>query len=293
MSGLVCSSCGLLSHWLDKPHRGLDGGSVSDGDKEGGQADVAGTALVAPLEGVRHLLRGFRLLLAPGVKRFVVIPLAINAVLFAVALVLGAAAVAELVGYLQGMLPGWLDWIALLAWPLYVVAGLLVIFFAAGMVANLIAAPFMKPLAAAVEHHLTGEVPPRRLRTVRAVVLDIPGSVGSELAKLVCFLLRALPLLLLFLIPGVNALAPFAWLIFGAWMLAREYLDPPLTNHGYSFRDQGRLIARHRTGTLGFGGAAAVANTIPGVNFFVLPAAVAGGASLVSARMRDPLRSAA
>ncbi|MCG5539556.1 hypothetical protein, partial [Halorhodospira sp. 9622] len=40
-------------HWLDKPHRGLDGGSVSDGDKEGGQADVAGTALVAPLEGVR------------------------------------------------------------------------------------------------------------------------------------------------------------------------------------------------------------------------------------------------
>ncbi|WP_201173712.1 hypothetical protein [Halorhodospira halophila] len=35
------------------------------------------------------------------------------------------------------------------------------------------------------------------------------------------------------------------------------------------------------------------ANTIPGVNFFVLPAAVAGGASLVSARMRDPLHSAA
>ncbi|MCG5528713.1 MULTISPECIES: hypothetical protein [Halorhodospira] len=26
---------------------------MSDGDKEGGQADVAGTALVAPLEGVR------------------------------------------------------------------------------------------------------------------------------------------------------------------------------------------------------------------------------------------------
>jgi len=35
------------------------------------------------------------------------------------------------------------------------------------------------------------------------------------------------------------------------------------------------------------------ANTIPGVNFFVLPAAVAGGASLVSARMRDPRHSAA
>lgn len=267
------------------------------GEREGagqsGMTGAAGGTAIAPLDGARHLLRGFRLLLAPGVKRFVAIPLAINAVLFAVALVLGAAAVAELVGYLQGMLPGWLDWIALLAWPLYVVAGLLVVFYAAGMIANLVAAPFMKPLAAAVEYHLTGEVPPRRLRTVREIVLDVPSALGSELSKLLYFLVRALPLLLLFLIPGVNALAPFAWLVFGAWMLAREYLDPPLDNHGYGFKRQGELIARHRAGALGFGGAAAVANTIPGVNFLVLPAAVAGGTSLVSARMRGQIRGAA
>jgi len=36
-----------------------------------------------------------------------------------------------------------------------------------------------------------------------------------------------------------------------------------------------------------------VANTIPGVNFFVLPAAVAGGASLVSARLRPRARRVA
>ncbi len=40
---------------------------MSYGYQEAGQAGTA----PAPLDGARHLLRGFRLLLAPGVKRFV------------------------------------------------------------------------------------------------------------------------------------------------------------------------------------------------------------------------------
>ncbi|MEZ5582290.1 MAG: hypothetical protein R3F37_05475 [Candidatus Competibacteraceae bacterium] len=45
-----------------------------------------------------------------------------------------------------------------------------------------------------------------------------------------------MPLLVLFVIPGVNVIAPLLWLVFGAWMLALQYADYPMGNHGLRFR---------------------------------------------------------
>ena len=234
-----------------------------------------------PLAGIRYFLRGFRLALAPGVKRYVVMPLLINAVLFAGALAAGAMGVQQLVAWLQATVPGWLDWLAWLLWPLYIVAGLLVVFYTASLLANLIAGPFMEPLAAAVERHLRGGGPPQQAANPLRTLAEIPAAVGTELYKLVYFITRALPLLVLSAIPGVNAVAPLLWLLFGAWMLAREYLDPPLASRGLGFRQQGAVLRRYRPGALGFGAAATVANTVPVLNFLILPVATAGGTAMV------------
>ena len=66
------------------------------------------------LKGAGYLLRGVSLLTAPGVKRFVIIPLAINILLFAVLIWLGYN---EFIALLDWMMPGedswfagWLDW---------------------------------------------------------------------------------------------------------------------------------------------------------------------------------------
>jgi CysZ protein len=249
-------------------------------------------AVNRPWNGVLWFIRGFSLVLVPGVKRYVVVPLAINVVLFAGVLFAGAMAVNELVVWLQGGIPGWLEWLAWLLWPLYFVAAFVVLFYVAGMLAGLVAAPFMGPLAGAVEAHLRGapaqqqqEDSSSRLQVVREAVL----AVGFELRKMLYFLARAIPLLLLFLIPGLNALAPLLWLLFGAWMLAREYLDPPLGNHALGFREQGELIGRYRWAAFGFGAVASLANTVPLINFMILPVAVAGAtAMMVEGMGRDP-----
>lgn len=243
-----------------------------------------------PWNGMMWFLQGFRLILAPGVKRYVVAPLAINVVLFTAALIAGGVAVYELVVWLQSGIPGWLEWLTWLLWPLYLVAALLVLFYAAGLVVSLVAAPFMGPLAESVEVHLRGDLPVRQERDLlKGLVHEAISAVLSELYKLFYFLVRAVPLLLLFLIPGINALAPLLWLLFGAWMLAREYLDPPLGNHALGFRRQGELIGRYRWAALGFGGAASVANTIPLVNFMILPVAVAGATAMMVEGMSSDL----
>ncbi|WP_274522544.1 sulfate transporter CysZ [Halorhodospira halochloris] len=247
------------------------------------------TTVIATTNNLRSgacwFLRGFRLVMAPGVKRYVAAPLVINVLLFAGVLLTGGMVVYELILWLQSGVPAWLEWLTWLLWPLYIIAALLVLFYVAGLVANVVAAPFMGPLAAAVEAHLSGKLPPKQQRGKLLFLRNALPAVISELYKLVYFAACALPLLLLFVIPGLNALAPLLWLLFGAWMLAREYLDPPLGNHDLSFRQQGSIIGRYRWAALGFGGAASIANTVPLLNFCILPVAVAGAAAMVNEGM--------
>ncbi len=239
-----------------------------------------------PLSGMIHFLRGFRLVLQPGVKRYVLIPLGINVVLFAAAIVGGAALLGDIVQGLQAVTPGWLDWLAWLLWPVLILATLVLAFYVISLLANLVAAPFMGPLAAAVERNLAGQGPAEASRpAVPGLLGEAITDLGMEVQKLGYFALRAGPLLLLFLIPGVNIIAPFLWLVFTAWSLALEYLDPSLGNHGLGFGDQRRLLASHRWTVLGFGGAATLATAMPGVNGLVLPVAVAGGTSLAIEEM--------
>ena len=101
------------------------------------------------------------------------------------------------------------------------------------------------------------------------------------------FIAWSVPFLVLFIIPGVNLAAPILWFIFSAWMLALEYCDYPMGNHGIPFRDQRRLLRKHGLLNLGFGTATLVATSIPIVNLFAMPAAVAGATALWLENMRE------
>lgn len=109
---------------------------------------------------------------------------------------------------------------------------------------------------------------------------EILPSLLSELRKLFYFLLRAVPLLILFLIPGINLAAPFLWLLFNAWFLALEYGDYPMGNHGIRFGDQHRWLKARRLTSLGFGAGVTLLMLIPLLNFLAMPAAVAGATLL-------------
>ena len=202
--------------------------------------------------GVGYALQGFSLARKPGVFRYALIPLLINAVLFGGAIWYGATAFS---GFIEWLLPEWLDvaLVRVLLWLVFAVGAALVSFYAFTLLANLVAAPFNGLLAA---------------------------SFGAEVRKLVYLAAWSLPLLLLFLIPGVNLAAPLLWLAFGAWMMALEYADCPLGNHGVVFQRSRGLIGRRRWTALGFGATVMVFTTIPGLNLVAMPVAVAGATAL-------------
>ena len=233
-----------------------------------------------PLSGALYLLRGAAIVARPGIRRYAAVPLLINASLFAALIWLGAT---WLAGFVESMIPDWLggeftSWVLAPILALYVTAVLVAGFFTFNLVANLVAAPFNGLLAEAVERHLSDRRPPSG--GWRALVAGLGAAFATEARKLGYVALRTLPLLLLFLIPGVNAVAPFLWLLLGAWMLAVAYLDYPMANHGIGFAGQRRRLRGRRLLGLGFGGAVMAALAVPVLNFLVIPCAVAGATAM-------------
>ena len=99
--------------------------------------------------------------------------------------------------------------------------------------------------------------------------------------------IRAVPLLLLMLVPGVNVAASVLWILFSAWMLAVAYADYPMGNHGIGFPEQRSVLARRRWLSVGFGGSVMFGLTVPLLNFLVIPSAVAGATAMWVDQLRD------
>jgi CysZ protein len=224
------------------------------------------------IAGAACLFTGLKLLPRRGVRPYVIVPGMLNVTLFSLAIFVAA-------GWTQGVIDRWLpdawSWAASLLWVLFVLVVMAVVFFSFVLIGNLIGAPFNGFLAAAVERRLTGHGD-TDTGGWREVLLEAGHAVAGELRKYVFFACLAVPCLLLLLIPGLNVLFPFAWLLLGAWMLALEYLDYPAGNHQVRFAELRRSLAGVRTPALGLGCAVMMMTTIPLVNFIAMPAAVAG-----------------
>lgn len=237
----------------------------------------------SPAAGFQAAFFGLKIITRPGLRRFVAIPFLINLVVFG-GMIWFAGDQFELL--LDRWLPedSWLAWFRWILWPLFAAAFVLIVFFTFTLVANLLGAPFNDVLSARVEAMLGGQAPDDGLSSVFAAVGP---AVKSELQKIAYLLPRALPLLLLFLIPGIQALAPIVWGLFSAWALSLEYAEYPFGNNGIGFRRQREVMKQRRLTALGFGGGVMLLMLIPGVNFLAMPAAVAGATALWVERFKD------
>lgn len=229
-----------------------------------------------PLSGAAYFGRGLALIARPGLRRYVVFPLLVNVAGLIALIYYGAQQLQRLIEAMVAWLPSWLDWLSWLLWPLFAVAAVLIVVWGFSLLANLVAAPFNGLLAEAVERRVTGAEPAGAGGGWRRLPRELASALYGELRKLGYFAVRALPMLLLFVIPGVNAAAPLLWLVFGAWMLALEYMDFPMGNHGLAFPRQRRLMAGRRLLGVGFGASVMLALAVPLLQFVVIPAAVAG-----------------
>lgn len=225
-----------------------------------------------PLVGAMYLFRGLRLVMRPRLRRFVIVPLLINSVLFAAVIYFATEWTYE---FSRTLLPEWLEWLSVVLIPVLLLLSAVTVFFTFTLVANLLASPFNGILAEAVESQLTGREP--KPSSMSSILREAGVAIRSELRKLGYILLWLVPLLVLFLLPPIG---PMLWALFSAWMLAITFVDYPMGNHGYAFPRQREVLAEWRWMALGFGVAVMAAMTIPVVNFFVMPCAVAGATAM-------------
>ena len=229
------------------------------------------------IKGFFDCFSGFGLILKPGIKRFVLIPLSINLALFTLATKLLTD---QLDTWINQLLPTWLSWLEWLIWPLFAIALFLIVFYTFTIIANLIAAPFNSLLSSRIEALLTNQTP-EEVNTDRFLTLVIR-TMQSELKKIFYAIKWFIPLIIITVIPVINVISPFLWMIFAAWFFALEYHDYPLANRGLFFEEVKAFNRNNRMRSLGFGLAVFLLTSIPFINFFTMPVAVAGATKLTT-----------
>jgi CysZ protein len=230
-----------------------------------------------PILTIGYLFQGVQWLGKPELRKFILIPIFINVVLYGIVLALGYFYVDELI---QQFIPLWLRWLDWLLWPVFFISFFVAGFFTFTVLANLLAAPFYGHLSAKTLALISNQ----------AVVSDEPPLakvMAAEVKRALYFVTRAVPLVILSFIPGVNVVAPVLWALFGAWGMALEYMAYPLENAGVLFAEQKQLLKSVRLGALSFGGLAVVGLTLPVLNIIVAPAAVIGATIYFNAVKKD------
>ena len=180
------------------------------------------------LSGPQYLREGLKLVLSPGLRLFVLLPLLINLVLFVGLIYFAGHQFSLWVDTLMPTLPNWLSFLNYVLWPLFVVLLILMVFFTFTMFANIIAAPFNGFLSEKVEAVVRGvdNSPPFSWSELIAMV---PRTLAREMRKLGYFLPRAIALLILSFVPVVNLLMMPAAVAGATLFWVRERGEEALT----------------------------------------------------------------
>lgn len=240
------------------------------------------------MKGLKALLTGFELLLTPGLKRFVLVPVLVNLAVFVLLMVTLLGWLGGWVVLAQDFLPGWLDWLAWLIQPLAFVFALILFVFGFTVLNGFIAAPFYGVLAEKVELHLdpAAVIPSETLGSM------ISRTLLRELSKWLWYVPRALVLLAISLVPVINLISPLLWLGFGAWVMTIEYRDYLNDNHGHDLALTRQQAWAEPLDSGVFGLLVLMLVSIPLVNLLVPSAAVAGATAWGVSQRTHPDRIA-
>lgn len=225
--------------------------------------------------GFHYIFRGFSMLGTKGIRRYVILPILINLILFVILLGTGV----HFINFAVRLLPHWMQWLKWIVDPLFFIAASISLVYFFTMITNLIGAPFNSLLSEKIEIMLTGQKP-NKDEGIRDAIKDIPRTLKREWHKIMYYIPRAILLLILTFIPIINIVAGILWFIFSSWMMAIEYLDYPLDNHRTTFQEMKQHLRENSLSSLGFGFSVAIISMIPIINFVVMPAAVIGATQM-------------
>lgn len=239
------------------------------------------------IDGVQYFFSGFTLITQKGLKRFVLIPLFINCVIFGGALLFLFGWLSDGFNAVNAMLPQWLSWLEWLMWPIAILVVLFTYSMLFTVITNFIAAPFNGLLSEKVELHLTGQ----KINDdgLADLVKDVPRMLGREWTKLCYYLPRAIGFfILLWVLPVIGQVL---WVLFTCWMYAVQYKDYAFDNHKVSFTQMKNDLKSKQGLSYGFGFAVMLLTVIPFINLLVMPVAVCGATRLWVEHYRPQYRN--
>lgn len=229
--------------------------------------------------GATYFFEGARLLSHPQLRKYILIPLIVNCVIFAV---LTGIIISQFDALTQfdWHLPEWLDilekalkWVI---WFLVVVILVIAYGYLFNVLTNIIAAPFYGLLAQKTEALLTGQAP-----VDEPLAKMIPRTLLREMQKLLYFVSRGIFVLLLMVlvgtIPLLNLMVPLIGTLWSAWSMTLQYADYPADNHQTRFALLRRQLRHRKYSSVGFGCTVMGCSMIPVLNIIAMPAAVIGG----------------
>lgn len=223
----------------------------------------------SPVYATACFIQGLKQASRPPLRSYLLLPIAINLVLYSTAFVVGYIYLTDLITLI---VPDWLNAIKWLQWLIYLlffISFAVIGFFIATLLANIIAAPFYSLLAVKTWTLIAGNITPIKSPAIKQVIY-------SEINRIGYLVSRMLPLLVLFFIPVINLIAPLLWLLFGAWCMGLEFMAYPLENQNILFAQQRKQAKSQKWAVLSFGGFIMLGMSIPLINLIVAPITVIG-----------------
>lgn len=228
---------------------------------------------------MHYLLSGIQILMRPEYRKYILIPLAVNFILFIILTSVLVVMFSDVMNFLLDYVPSWLHFMAWMIWFVFGLAILILYGMSFTFITNLVAAPFNGLLAEKIQKAHGVNMPDQE--SITSLVIR---TLWREVVKITYFvaygLLVALVLFLLSFIPFINFIVPALAFIWSSWCIAIQYLDYAADNYQQEFSHLRKTALKPTFHTFSFGGTVSLLTMIPFVNIFVMPVAVAAGTQL-------------
>lgn len=219
----------------------------------------------------------------PGLWRYLLMPVLVNIVVFALLTVALFVPGLALIDRLLAGLPQSLAFVEWLLRLLLLLALLLINGFLLAQFGVALGAPWYSDLSARVEQLATGIAPPESRLTVLTVLRDIGRALAFQIGRLFLAVTAFLLLLPLNLVPGVgSAVATAGNALVGALLLSLDFLDPPLDRRRLAFGQKLAVVRANAGLALGLGFACLFLVSVPLLNLFTIPLCIVAGTLLYS-----------
>lgn len=221
-----------------------------------------------------------------GLWKYVLVPLALNAVLGAI---LYTSLMTLGFRWIDGLIVDTSSLGTALERLLRVVLGvalLLGIGFILVRFGVLLGSPWYAKLSEHIERMQTGQAPPAEPLTPAGIARDLGRALGFELKKLLIVVLIGGVLLLMNVVPVAGQIvATVGGIVLGGFIACLDFFDGPLERRRMRFRDKISTVRRALPASGGFGLMSFALVSIPLLNLLAIPVCVAAGTLFYSERI--------